>query len=61
MARYAWVAKTLTGVVARPPRRPVTRGDRLDRVLTHRSGGPLIFAADDGRGLLVDLRGPARP
>ncbi|MBX6315166.1 MAG: ferrous iron transport protein B [Isosphaeraceae bacterium] len=45
MARYGWVARVLDGVVRRPERRPITAADRLDRVLTHRLWGTLIFAA----------------
>ena len=36
-ATAGW-AEVLTGVVTRPPQRVVTRGDRIDRVLTHGSG-----------------------
>ena len=45
MARYAWVAKILGGIVTRPHVRPATLSDRLDRVLTHRVWGSLLFAA----------------
>jgi ferrous iron transport protein B len=44
MSRYAWVAKTLSGVITRPVQRVVTRGDRIDRILTHRVWGTAIFA-----------------
>lgn len=43
MARYSWVEKVLAGVVTRPVQRQATRGDTLDRVLTHRVWGTLIF------------------
>jgi len=43
-ARYGWVGQVLQGVVTRPAQRIVTRGDRLDRVLTHRVWGTLFFA-----------------
>jgi ferrous iron transport protein B len=43
VARYAWVGRVLEGVVVRPSQRPVTASDRLDRVLTHRVWGLLIF------------------
>ena len=43
MARYAWVGRVLEGVVVRPRQRPVTASDRLDRVLTHRLWGLIIF------------------
>ncbi|HEY1600308.1 MAG TPA: ferrous iron transport protein B [Pirellulales bacterium] len=43
VARYGWVNETLQDVVTRPASRAVTFGDRLDRVLTHRVWGSLIF------------------
>ncbi|MFO0871615.1 MAG: ferrous iron transport protein B [Pirellulales bacterium] len=43
MSRYQWVGRVLEGVVQRPARRPVTLGDRVDRVLTHRVWGTLVF------------------
>ena len=45
MARYGWAGKVLTGVVTRPAQRKVTLSDRIDRVLTHRIWGTLIFVA----------------
>ena len=45
MARYAWIADTLKGVVQRPSERPATLSDKVDRVLTHRLWGTLIFIA----------------
>jgi ferrous iron transport protein B len=42
-ARYAWVREATAGSVTRPPHRPVTWTDRLDRVLTHRLWGTLVF------------------
>lgn len=45
MSRYEWVADMLKGVVTRPAQRPVTWSDRLDRVLTHRLWGTLVFIA----------------
>ena len=45
MSRYDWVAKVLDGVVERPVERRVTTGDKLDRILTHKLWGTLIFAA----------------
>ena len=44
MARYAWVAKTLRG--RHHPAGPAGRhrGDRIDRILTHRVWGTAIFA-----------------
>ncbi|HTU25263.1 MAG TPA: ferrous iron transporter B, partial [Pirellulales bacterium] len=44
VSRYGWVAKTIAGVITRPERRVVTRGDRVDRILTHRVWGTAIFA-----------------
>lgn len=45
MSRYQWVGDTLKGAVKRPKQRPATASDRVDRVLTHRMWGTLIFAA----------------
>ena len=42
-ARYAWIRQAVAGCVERPQRRPVTWTDRLDRVLTHRLWGTLVF------------------
>ena len=44
VSRYAWVNEKLSGIVTRPKQRPVTFSDRLDRVLTHRVWGTVIFA-----------------
>jgi ferrous iron transport protein B len=41
--RYAWIRQATAGCVQRPPQRPVTMTDRLDRVLTHRVWGTLVF------------------
>src|SRR5262249_23550605 len=43
--RYAWIRQTLNGCIQRPAQRPVTWTDRLDRVLTHRVWGTLVFLA----------------
>ena len=43
-ARYAWVGRVLSGVVSHPPTRRVTRGDKLDRFLTHKVWGTFVFA-----------------
>ncbi|MEX0716118.1 MAG: ferrous iron transport protein B [Planctomycetaceae bacterium] len=43
--RYAWVREVLDGVLVRPSERVVTSSDSIDRVLTHRVAGMLIFAA----------------
>jgi ferrous iron transport protein B len=44
-ARYAWIRPLTAGCVQRPGQRPVTWTDRLDRVLTHRGWGTLVFLA----------------
>jgi ferrous iron transport protein B len=41
--RYAWIKGITAGCVTRPAVRPVTWTDRLDRVLTHRIWGTLVF------------------
>jgi ferrous iron transport protein B len=43
--RYAWIRQALAGCVHRPTVRPVTWTDRLDRVLTHRVAGAVVFLA----------------
>ncbi|MEX0700824.1 MAG: ferrous iron transport protein B [Planctomycetales bacterium] len=43
--RYAWVRSALEGVLVRPTERTATGSDRIDRVLTHRVLGLVIFAA----------------
>jgi ferrous iron transport protein B len=43
IARYAWVGRVLEGVVTRTNLHPVTASDRIDRVLTHKLWGTLIF------------------
>ncbi|HEX3654763.1 MAG TPA: ferrous iron transport protein B [Pirellulales bacterium] len=45
LSRYGWVAGVLTGVVQRPAVSPKTWTDRVDRLLTHRLLGTLIFLA----------------
>ncbi|MFO0811204.1 MAG: ferrous iron transport protein B [Gemmataceae bacterium] len=42
-ARYAWIREATAGCVTRPAARPVTATDRLDRVLTHKLWGTLVF------------------
>lgn len=44
-SRYAWVRKTLDGVVSRPAQRQITMSDRVDYLLTHRFAGLIVFAA----------------
>jgi len=43
VARYRWAGEVLAGVVTRPAKRPTTPSDRIDRVLTHRVWGTLVF------------------
>ena len=38
MARYDWVARMLDGIVRRPHDHQPTTSDRIDAVLTHKSG-----------------------
>jgi ferrous iron transport protein B len=45
VARYDWVARVLADVVNRPRERPKTWTDALDRVLTNRVWGTLVFVA----------------
>jgi ferrous iron transport protein B len=42
-SRYAWVREATAGCIHRPPERPVTWTDRLDRILTHRVWGTVLF------------------
>jgi ferrous iron transport protein B len=42
-ARYGWIRQATAGCVERPTVRPVTWTDRIDRVLTHRLWGTLLF------------------
>ncbi len=44
-ARYDWAHDMLEGVMTEPRRYKVTVTDRIDRVLTHRVWGMLVFAA----------------
>src|SRR5947199_82467 len=43
--RYAWIRQATTGCVRRPAQRPVSWTDRIDKVLTHKLWGTLIFLA----------------
>jgi ferrous iron transport protein B len=45
VARYDWVARVLADVVTKPRERPKTWTDALDRVLTNRVWGTLVFVA----------------
>lgn len=44
IARYQWVGQVTEGVVTMSAEHHETASDRLDRVLTHRVAGPVIFA-----------------
>ena len=44
-ARYKWARETLDGVASVPNSRVATRSDRIDRFLTHRFIGLVVFAA----------------
>ncbi len=44
ISRYQWIGKILDGVVSRPAERPASATDRLDRILTNRVWGTVIFA-----------------
>jgi ferrous iron transport protein B len=44
-ARYGWIREALAGCLERPAQRPIAWTDRIDRVLTHRVWGTLIFLA----------------
>ncbi len=43
--RYAWIREEIQGCVERPAERPTTWTERLDRVLTHKVWGTLVFLA----------------
>jgi ferrous iron transport protein B len=43
--RYAWIRRAVTGCIERPAQRPITWTDRIDRVLTHKLWGTLVFLA----------------
>lgn len=43
-ARYAWVQRVLEGVVSQPSQYGPTASDRVDRALTHRVWGLVVFA-----------------
>lgn len=45
MARYGWVSDVLDGVVTQPTQKQFSWSDRIDRVVTHKLWGTLIFAA----------------
>jgi len=42
-ARFAWVRAAVSAAVTRPAERPITFTDKLDKLLTHRVWGTLIF------------------
>ena len=43
MARYGWVAHVLDGVVTHPKQKQISWSDRIDRIVTHKAWGTLIF------------------
>ncbi len=43
--RYGWIRAVMANAVTKPAVRPVTWTDRIDRVLTHRVWGTLVFLA----------------
>lgn len=43
LSRYQWVGRVLEGVAIHPSTRPITLSDRLDRILTHRFAGSIVF------------------
>jgi ferrous iron transport protein B len=43
--RYGWIRESTAGCIQRPTKRPVSWTDRIDRVLTHKVWGTLIFLA----------------
>ncbi|MBL8795947.1 MAG: ferrous iron transport protein B [Planctomycetia bacterium] len=43
--RYGWIRQNTAGCIQRPAQRVVTWTDRIDRVLTHRVFGTIIFLA----------------
>jgi ferrous iron transport protein B len=45
MARYQWAGRQLEGIVRRPTERLKTNSDTIDRILTHRLWGTVVFAA----------------
>jgi len=42
--RYAWVQQVVEGVVDRDPNHRITASDRIDRIMTHRWWGLIVFA-----------------
>jgi ferrous iron transport protein B len=44
-ARYGWIRSVTASCVQRPTHRPVTWTDRIDRVLTHKVWGTVVFLA----------------
>src|SRR6201999_1086494 len=44
IARYDWIARTLEGGVSKPRVRELTFSDKLDRFLTNRFWGTIVFA-----------------
>lgn len=58
--RYEWVKQVLDGIVSRPAARPVTRGDKIDSILTHRVAG-LVFFVVVMLGIFQSIYAGAKP
>ena len=43
-SRYAWIDQAIEGALRRPPRLQTSPSDRIDRFLTHRIFGTIVFA-----------------
>jgi ferrous iron transport protein B len=43
IARYGWIESKIAGVVTRPAERPKMRGDAIDKLLTHKLWGTIVF------------------
>lgn len=41
--RYSWIRQATAGCIERPAERPITGTDRIDRLLTHRVWGTVVF------------------
>ena len=44
-SRYTWIRDVVARAVQRPQQRIVTRSDKIDRILTHKVWGTLVFVA----------------
>lgn len=57
--RYRWIDQVLARCVHQPAQLHTSRSDRLDRVLTHRVWGTLLFVAITALGFQAIFRGAA--